>query len=608
MNPTNNGQTKPIEFIQTQPPFDYLSEAELKLIEQNLQSVHFSAGTRIYGTDSRPSRYLYVIYQGVIRLMRDGQTVRVLEEGELFGYMSMLNQNSPAYEVVADEEILAYQIPEAVFRRLIDNADFAEFFLKDLSERLRQARPETSPVTGDLTTPVGSLTLRPPLIVSPAATVAEVAQAMTTAWVDSAIVMDQPLGIVTDRDFRVRVLAEEMGPQTPVRMVMTRPLKMVTVETPVYAALLYMLEENMHHLALMQEGELAGVVTAGDLLRHQAKSPLYLLRQLETLESPVDLTQYSLEIAGTVDILFKGGLGIAQIGRAIASLNDALTRRLLKLAENELGPPPTPYAWIVFGSEGRMEQALLTDQDNALIYQEDTPETKKYFSRLADRVVNGLLQAGFPPCPGGYMASNWYRPFNEMLNLFQKWINTPNPKALLESAIFFDFRPVHGDLSLEPLEKIVSESGNENIFLAHLAAAALEFRPPLGFFRRIKQDEAGKVDLKPGGVAPVVSLARVYALEAGARTRSTFERLEAAAEAGTLSWEGAETLAETYRFLLQLRLREQLAAVNQGASPTNSIHLSALSPLEHRHLKDAFMAIREMQDATAQRFQTGLLG
>lgn len=608
MNLPLNNHNQPIDFIRNLPPFDCLDDGELETVAQTVQTAQYPLGTHILDQDGNPSKYVYIVFKGAVRFVRDGQVVQVLEEGELFGYPSMINQNPPSFDVVAEEDISVYLIPEDVFHELIDNAAFAEYFLKSLSQRLRRySNIESTPLHGDLSTSVETLIIRSPLMVEPTAAVGQVAQAMSRAWVDSALVMDTPPGIVTDRDFRIRVLAEGLGPDTPVRSIMTRPLKTLAADTPVYAALFFMLEENIHHLALTREGEIAGVVTANDLLRHQAKSPLYLLRQLETLNTPESLARYGLEVAGTVETLFTGGLDVAQIGRVIASLNDALLRRLLKLAEEALGPPPTPYAWIVFGSEGRMEQALLTDQDNALIYQDDTPEAKTYFTALAECVVNDLIQAGFPPCPGGYMAKNWMRPLAGWKKLFNQWIMTPEPQALLETAIFFDFRPVYGELSLEPLEEIVQNAGEQKIFLAQLAGAALNMRPPLSFFRRIR-DEAGMVDLKEGGIAPVVSLARVYALAASSRARSTYDRLEAAAEAKTLSREGAETLMETYSFLLRLRLREQLAVVGAGETPDNKVRLKSLSPVEHRHLKDAFLAIREMQEATSKRFQTDLLG
>jgi CBS domain-containing protein len=314
-----------------------------------------------------------------------------------------------------------------------------------------------------------------------------------------------------------------------------------------------------------------------------------------------------LEISATVETLFRGGLEVAQIGRVIASLNDALTKRLLKLAEQELGPPPTPYAWIVFGSEGRLEQALLTDQDNALVYQEDTPSALAYFAALTERVVKGRLQAGFPPCPGGYMATNWHKPLEEWVRLFKSWVKTPEPQALLETAIFFDFRPVYGALSLEPLEQILAEAGKNKIFLVQMARAALEFGPPLGFFGHIRTDE-GDLDLKKGGISLIVSLARLYALEVGATVRPTLTRLEAAAQASTLSQEGAETLAGAFRFILSLRLREQLQAYRAGRPLTNQVRLEALSPLERRQLKEIFRAIRKIQEFSATHFQTRRLG
>ncbi|MEZ4727745.1 MAG: DUF294 nucleotidyltransferase-like domain-containing protein [Caldilineaceae bacterium] len=376
---------------------------------------------------------------------------------------------------------------------------------------------------------------------------------------------------------------------------------------PVYAALQYMLEENIHHLALVEEGQVVGVVTNTDLLRHQAKSPLYLQRQLENLHNPAVLQRYSQEVTAIVEALHQGGLGAAQIGHVISSLNDSLIKRLAKLAEADLGPPPTPYAWIVFGSEGRSEQLLLTDQDNALVYAEESVAAQSYFAQLAQRVIDGLLQAGFPPCPGGYMATSWCRSLAAWETIFTSWISIPEPQALMEAAIFFDFRAVHGALSLEPLEQILVSACQNGIFIGHMVRAAQEFAPPLGFFGRIRSEE-GWVDLKKGGIAPIVGLARACSLAAGSRERSTLERLTRAAEAGKISQEGAEILAETFQFLMSLRLREQLAALHAGQTPTNQVSIQHLSAVERRHLKDAFVSIRQMQEGLGAAFQTSRMG
>jgi CBS domain-containing protein len=205
------------------------------------------------------------------------------------------------------------------------------------------------------------------------------------------------------------------------------------------------------------------------------------------------------------------------------------------------------------------------------------------------------------------MATTWCKPLAAWETLFTQWIVKPEPQALMAASIFFDFRSVHGVLSLEPLEQILSSASEQPLFIAYLVRSAQEFVPPLGFFGRIRSEE-GSVDLKKGGIAPIVGLARACALAAGSRERSTLERLISASATGKLSHEGAEILAETFQFLMALRLREQLAALRAGAPPTNQVRLQALSAVERRHLKDAFVSIRQMQDGLGAAFQTGRMG
>ncbi|MGI9286751.1 MAG: DUF294 nucleotidyltransferase-like domain-containing protein [Pseudomonadales bacterium] len=592
-----------LHFIKVLPPFDCLDDMQLQLVAQHLESEQFKTGVHVLAQNGPPSQYLYIVRSGAMRLVHNGQVAQVLAPGQIFGYPSMLNKDASSFDVVAEDDVLLYRIPEQVFRSLLENARFTEFFLKNLSEGLRRtSQVEMPSLSGDFTTLIGDLITHSPVMIEPDASVADVAAAMRTAGVDAALVTSEPPGIITDRDFLARVLAESRGPETPVTDVMSQPVRMQSVDTPVYAALLYMLEHDVHHLALEQNGQIVGVISADDLLRHQARNPLYFLRELENLENPDEsLSRYALNVASTVETLFKGGLDVAQIGRTVASLNATLIRRLLKMAEQDLGPPPTEYAWIVFGSEGRMEQMLLTDQDNALVYKDDTEAARRYFKALAEKAVNGLIHAGIPSCPGGYMATNWCKPLAEWLTLFEGWLNSPDPKALLEACVFFDFRALHGDLSLQALENVLFETGEKSIFLAHMSQMALEFPPPLTMFRRIRS-ERGQVDIKKGGVAAIVATARFFALEAGAHSRSTFDRLDTAAVAGKLSRDGAESMAETYRFLLQLRLREQLAAIKAGEIADNKVRLQELSALETHRLKDAFTAIKDMQEFIGARF------
>lgn len=592
---------EPLEFIHGLPPFNTLGSEALKQLGAGLDVSYQPKDTRILQRGGSPSRMLYIIRKGTVRLERDGGVIQVLEEGECFGFPSLIGRTAPHLDVVAAEDTLLYQIPGEVFDRLMEHRDFAEFFLVDLSERLRRAADMRQfPLGKELGTPVGQLRPAAPVRVPPTITVGEAARTMRDRRISSLLIDTDPPGIVTDRDLRSRVLAEGRGPDTPIQDVATRPVRTISAEATLFQTLVFMLEHHVHHAPLEVDGVITGIVTDTDLLRLHIKSPLYLLRNIERVSTTEDLVRYASELAGMVETMLWGGLNAAQIGPVVSRLNDALVARLVRLAEDDLGRAPAPYAWIVFGSEGRMEQTLLTDQDNALVYADEGAGHEAYFEALAARVVHGLIAASFPPCAGGFMATNWRRALSSWARLFRGWIETPEPRALVEALNFFDFRRVHGSLDLDALEHLLKRAGREPLFMAQLARASLRLTPPLGAFRSIKTADEG-VDLKKGGLMPIVSLARLYALEAGSGARGTLDRLDAAVAAGTLSSEGAQTLAEGFRFLLGLRLREQLRARREGEPVTNSVRLDHLSPTERQHLKDVFVAIREMQSATALR-------
>ena len=462
--------------------------------------------------------------------------------------------------------------------------------------------------TAGLALPVKHLLKQPPLFVDPAATVQQAAAAMQNARVGSVLITTDPPGIVSDRDLRGRVLAASLGPQTAITQVMSRPLKTIDADAPAFTALRLMLEENIHHLPVIEEGKIVGVISSTDLLLQQSSNPLYLRQTLETLSEPLEAARYSEKIGSTVDMLFESGLGAAQIGQLISSLNDVLVKRLAELGQVQLGAPPANFAWIVFGSEGRLEQALLTDQDNALVYDDSSEDISRYFTELSRLVVDGLIQAGFPRCPGGFMATHWCKPLHEWRRLFTNWIALPEPIALLDAAIFFDFRVVAGALSLESLEQIIAGAQSEKLFHSHMLNGALAFRPPLGFFNWLRSAN-GDVDLKKGGIGPIVGLARAAALAAGSRERSTLERLRVAGASGAvLSRASAQDLAEIFPFLLRLRLHAQLDARKKHQTPANSVNLAEISTLERRHLKEAFIVIKEVQEDLRAQWQLDRLG
>jgi CBS domain-containing protein len=456
----------------------------------------------------------------------------------------------------------------------------------------------TSPRSASiLTLPVKQLVKGEPLFINASATVAQAARAMQNARAGSILVASEPPGIVTDRDLRGRVLGAGRGPETLVTEIMSRPLIALDSHAPTFSALRIMLEKNIHHLPLTEEGKIVGVISASDLLLQEGKSPLYLHGAIESLTDAENFIDYAGEITALVEALFRGGLGAMQVSQIVSSLNDALVNRLIDVTIASLGPAPAPYAWIVFGSEGRLEQTLLTDQDNALIYGEESEAARAYFATVAKQVVDGLIRAGFPPCAGGFMATRWCKPLAAWQELFRQWTHVPKPDALLDASIFFDLRRVAGELSIDSLEDIIVAAKSQRLFLANMARGALEFRPPLGFFDRLRS-ERGKVDLKRGGIASIVALARIASLAAGSLERSTLERLRVAAGSGLfLSREDATALGEIFPFLFNLRFAQQVKSAAAKDVVDNQLPLGGLSKLTRRHLKEAFVLIKRIQDA-----------
>jgi len=596
----------PVGFLRATPPFSALPQAAFEDAAQALEVVFFPAGTRLVVRGGAPAQHLYVIRKGAVRLERDAQTLQVLEEGEFFGFTSLIAGVTTS-DVVVEEDLLAYRLGADVFHRLLVHPAFAAHFAVGLAERLRSSLDSSQRLSfqADLAMPIAQLVQRSPVRAGPATTAAEAARLMREAGVGSVIVDGTPPGIVTGQDLRNRVLAEDRPGSTPLSEIQSAPLKTAPDATPVYAAWQRLLEEGIRHLPVTRGGEIVGMVTASDLLRRTAQGPLAVLRRVERLADRSALAGYAGQVAQMVRGLHAGGLDAFVISGLVARLNGALVGRILRWAEAELGAPPCPYAWVVYGSEGRQEQLLLTDQDNALIYAEASDAAARYFPAFAARVVEDLVAAGFPRCAGGYMATAWQGPLAEWEARVRAWVSEPKARALLEAHIFFDYRRAYGRLALDGLDAQLKRAGKERVFLAALAKSAMEFKPPPGLLLRLKGGSS-KVDLKAQGISPLVFLARCYGLEAGSDARNTLERLGAAADAGLLAKDTLATLGEAYRFLLRVRLSHQLERLSRGEAPSNEVALRELATVERTHLKEAFGAIADFQEAAAYHYRTEL--
>ena len=338
----------------------------------------------------------------------------------------------------------------------------------------------------------------------------------------------------------------------------------------------------------------------------QLRGPSAIVQGLADLDRLDPLDGFAAALREATAELLDTGADPLEVTQAVASVNDALTTRLLTLAEARLGPPPFAYAWLALGSHGRGEQVLSSDQDSALAYGgprlgDADPDT--YFGALATAVVDGLARAGIPRCTGGFMATTWRRPLEDYAASFSRWVDDPVPAELVQAEVFLDVRPVHGDLDVGLLHGILESGRRRGGFMVQMARAAVTFRPPMVILRHVRT-EHGNLDVKRSGTAAIVLLARLYALAAGSAAATTPLRLQAARDAGTLSAYGADSLRDAYRLLTGLRLRHQVGQAAAGATPDNLVPVAGLSSSDRRRLLDALRAVRVMQEITERRYQT----
>jgi CBS domain-containing protein len=609
-------------FLAQHPPFAQLAPEEVLRISTTLQIEYFPEGCDILTQGGTPAMFLYLIRRGTVDLIHvdDGtdEVIDTLGEGDLFGYVSLIRDRAPIVTVRTRTEVLAYLAPKAVFHRLRhEESAFALFFERSIAERLNQAlRPHHPPADPELfQTRLHHLVRRAPITCSPDVSIRAAARIMREHDVSCLVVEGDPLGIITDQDLRNRVLAGGLSDSAPVAAAMSAPAVTLPADSLVFEALLLLLEHGFHHLPVTEGGRVVGVVTHTDILRRKSLSPLFLPRQLQRARTLEDLRAYADQVADTVGALLTSGAKVGDIGRVVAIAHDELAARLLRDAEAELGPPPCPYAWLVLGSEGRYEQTLRTDQDNALAYADGAPsEAPRYFAALAEQVVEQIVQCGFPRCPGEIMASNpqWRQPLAVWQGYFQRWISQPDEEALLRVAIFFDVRQVYGALdAVGNLRPIIAQARAQRVFLGRLARAALRYPAPLGFLRQLvldrSRDQRDLLDLKLRGTAMIVDLARLFALEAGCAATNTLARLRQSAGHGSLSAASAEELVAAFELISLLRLRHQRQQLLHGEPPTNLVAITRLGAIERRELKEALLVVKRAQEQVELEFQTSMI-
>ena len=590
-----------IGFLETVHPYDALPQDELARVATSFSRRDIAADQLIYSAGDELEG-LFLIMQGAVEVMDpSGALVSLLGPRNSLGERGLLRDGIAVTTAKATEDSTVLMLPGVEFRRLIASAPaFERFFHRGRSQESREADISTRKV--------GDLLARAPIAVTPDTTIRQAAEIMRDAHISClAIATDGVLqGIVTARDFTNKVLAMGIDPAQPVSSVMAANPMTLSPDSLGSDILHTMLEHRIGHLPVVDNGKLVGMITQTDLTRFQAVSSALLVRDAATAQTIDQLAEATARIPKLLVQLVAGNHAHDVVTRLITDVADTVTRRLLTMAEAELGPAPVPYLWAACGSQGRQEQTGVSDQDNCLIIDDAaTDADMTYFAALAKFVSDGLDATGYFYCPGDMMATNpmWCQRQSVWREYFRKWVNTPDPTAQMLASVMFDLRPIGGtanlftDLQAETLEMAARNS----IFVAHMIQNSLKHTPPLGLLRGFATIRSGEhkntIDLKHSGVVPVTDLGRVYALIGQLPAVNTRARLEGAADAGVISPSGARDLLDAYDLIAETRLQHQLRRIKSGHKPDNFIAPSDLSDFERSHLRDAFVVVRTMQSA-----------
>jgi CBS domain-containing protein len=449
----------------------------------------------------------------------------------------------------------------------------------------------------------------------------DAARLMAGRGVGSVVVTDSrgaAIGIVTDRDLRTRLVAAGRDPAAPVREIMSTPVLGIGHHALAFEALVEMTRGNVHHLGVFEGDRLVGVVSSSDFTLLEGAHPVALSREIERQASLEGLKGLMPRVAGLVARLARAGADPIDIGRIVAEISDRVVQRVIALTQDALAAAGEPapsggWAWLALGSEGRREQTLVTDQDNALVYADPVNGDRApaaYFRSLGERAVAGLVAVGFPPCPGQWMASNprWCQPLRAWLDRIDRWIDAPDV-SVVQASIVFDLRPVAGDARLASTlrRRIGVPSVDRRRLLRFLARDVVDHRSALGWLGGLRTDRGGRVDVKRYGVFPLVGAVRVLALDHGVVETGTVDRLGDLAARRAYPPERADELARAYRFLLGIRLRHQIAQVEARQAPDNLVDWARLSRPDRLLLRESMRVVDRARADLRDRYQTDLV-
>lgn len=600
------------DFLANSAPLDKLDEEQLNVLASKVVALYLTEQNCSQLLSRHPNT-LFLVHSGQYVVDGAAGLFSHISEGDYFGYGQVMGDDSEIKLQVASAGIV-YGFSQQVFQQYLQTVSAIQSFFKHQQDNSLLDMPGHDAYSLWLYKPLADVVDRQLVWVSEEQSIRQSALTMSEHRVSSLLIIrDKKLvGILTDRDIRNRVVAEDVDVQRPVSEVMTSNPATISAQATLFDAMCMMTEHNIHHLPVMDHdtGEPLAVVTNTDVVRQQRGNILFLLNELSRATNLYELTSLSWQIPHYFTTYAKriGDFDIA--GKILSQATDIMTRKLLDFYHQTYGAAPMDYCWLVYGSQAREDQTTGSDQDNALLLEKEPDDQQgEYFAKLAEYVCQGLAKCGIKLCSGNMMASNpqLRQSMEQALNESQAWVREPSKEALLHFNIFLDVRAAAGNKTLlVKLQAQRRELLKQPIFLAALARQCNVASVPLSLFNKFVYEKNLRkkdcIDLKHKAVAIINDIVRLYALASGLTVASTLNRLKDMPRESGLSTKDGENLRDIWLFLNRLRWRHQM----NNHVTDNNVSVSELSSIEKHQLKASLQSIAAAQQALLVKFSAGM--
>ncbi|WP_313741569.1 putative nucleotidyltransferase substrate binding domain-containing protein [Pseudomonas sp.] len=622
-----------LQFLQRFPPFNQMEHGHLAYLVEQCQLRFYASGESIVKPADGPVAHFFIVKQGRVVGERqqapgaDTTPTFEITTGECFPLAALLGERATRTEHLAGEDTFCLQLHKTAFVRVFSLSEvFRDFALRGVSslldqinQQVRQRAAQTLGTQYSLNTPLAELAMRHPVVCAADTPVRDAVRHMHEQQVGSIVIVDgqrTPCGIFTLRDLRQVVAEANVELDAPIARYMTASPFCLHAQASAFDAALAMTERHIAHVCLVDHGRLCGVVSERDLFSLQRIDLVHLARTIRHAPRLETLIALRGEIGQLVERMLAHGASSTQITQIVTLLNDHTVCRVIELTLAEQGDPGVPFTWLCFGSEGRREQTLYTDQDNGILFEAaDASEAEAVRFRLLPlaRLINQqLARCGFSLCPGNVMAGNPELCLSRMewARRFAGFVREASPESLLGSTIYFDLRAVWGDeQGCEQLRQgILAQVADNRLFQRMLAENALRQRPPVGRLRdfvltRQGHDKTATLDLKVQGLTPFVDGARLLALAHGIGANNTLERLRQLAQCEVIDALDAAAFEEAYHFIQQTRMQQHQRQSRDNQPYSNRLDPDSLNHLDRRILRESLRQAQRLQSSLALRYR-----